>query len=273
MLAVAAAAMVLIPGVVGRPVAGVPRIGPIPPPPTQGSCLPPFRSEADLDALATPPTVPCEQPHGAEITLVIQLDTVAQPHPQWPTSGSAAILAGPIETCRTQNARFVGSSGISPDQRVLPRYRSKVTVPSRIQWLAGQRWYACSVLPDAPPPVTYTGTAYLSLFGTPPAQFATCARAPRAAEVPCDRPHSAEQLTAGYRGPSQSWPPLPPHTADDCRELAKTIIGTTDPEYGGRIEITGWFDGSGMSCWLQAAHGRLLVGTMIAHGNGPLPLN
>jgi hypothetical protein len=272
LLVLAIAAMVVLPRAIGRPVAGSPRIGPIPGPPIQGACLPPFVTQAELDDLSTPATVPCDRPHGAEITLVIQLDTVAYPEPAWPTSGTDPILSQPIDTCQAQNALYVGVTGVSPDQRVLPRYRSKVTVPDQIQWLAGQRWYACSVLPDVPLPVSYTGTAHLAFYGVPPAPFATCADGPHQAAVPCNHPHAAEQLTAGYQGPTQSWPPLPPNTADSCRQLAKTIIGTEDPEFGGRIEIIGWFDGSGLSCWLQAAGGRRLVGTLIGHGTGPLPL-
>lgn len=269
LLAIAIAAMATVPHAVGRPFAGHPEIGPIPNPPTQGSCLPPFTTEAELDALPTPDTVSCDQPHGAEITLVIQLDTVAYPDPPWPTSGTDGVLAEPIETCKTQNARFTGASGVSPDQRVAPRYRSKVTVPSRIQWLAGQRWYACSVLPDVPLPVSYVGSAAESMFATPPAPFATCAIAPHERAVPCDRPHGAEQITSAYTGPTQSWPPLPPNTADSCRQLAKQIIGTSDPEFGGLIEVIGWFDGTGLSCWVQATGGRELVGTLIGHGNSP----
>jgi hypothetical protein len=272
LLAAAIAAVLVVPGVLGRPEAGTPRIGPIPGAPVQGSCLSPITTNAELESLIDDvPVVPCSSPHGAEITLVANFDSIAFPNPGWPTSNHDPIFNEPIAVCDTQNARFTGVTGISPVDRVLPRYRSKVAIPNQVQWLAGQRWYACEVLPDTTLPLRYRGTAEGALFGVPPSQYATCARAPHSAAVPCDRPHSAEQLTMGYRGPIQAWPPLPPPNGDDCRELAGSIIGTSDPEFGGRIEIIGWFDGSGLSCWLQAADGRLLVGTLIGHGSGPLP--
>lgn len=278
-LMLAVLAMVMVPRAIDRPIAGTPQIGPIAQAPSEGSCLPPFADQAELDALTTPHTVPCDQPHGAEVTLVMGLGSASEPDPVWPTSGTDRILAEPIAACQARNAGFTGASGTSgvlgaPHyQRVPPRYRSKVTVPSRIQWLAGQRWYACSVVPDTPAPISYTGTAAGSMFATPPAPFATCATAPHGTPVPCDRPHTAEQLTIGDAGSAPSWPPSPLENANTCRVLAATIIGAPDPEFGGLIEITGWFDGSGMSCWLRAADGRTLVGTLIGHGSGPLPIS
>ena len=272
LLAVAAAAMLVIPGVAGQPMAGIPLIAPIPGPPAQRSCLAPITTSTELDSLVDAvPVVPCSSSHGAEITLQQNFFPIA-PNSPWPTSNRDPIFNEPISVCSDQNDSYVGTSGTSDFDRVLPRYRTKVTIPSEVQWLAGQRWYTCEVLPDVDLPLHYDGTVEQALHGIPPTPFATCAPAPHAPATRCDRPHSAEQLSLTLRDPTQSSPPPRSNTADQCRELAKKIIGTSDPEFDGQLEITDWLDGTGLSCWLQAANGRLLVGTLIGHGSGPLPL-
>ncbi len=262
--ALALVAVIAFPGVVGRNTAGAAVVGTVPGAPSLGDCLGPLTAPQQLSSMVDPVApVPCSEPHSAEIVLLGRLDTDG-----YPTSTAAAsdALAAIDRQCQDTVTRYVsGVRSNGPLGRLDPRARARVTLPSTVQWAYGQRWYGCEVVPATDSyPIAWTGTAHLAGLAVPPAVFATCAQGIGGQPVDCSRPHTAEQLTWNDQPADADVP--------GCFALAGAIMKTADPTYANALVVANRKVQAWTECWVATQGSARLIGTLIGHGTGPLPL-
>ena len=258
-------AIMCAPGVVGRSIIGAPAPAVhVNPRPVPGDCLGPLETPAQLNSVFdVVPTVPCTQPHSAEVLAVGRLDS--RTWPKRPSVSDAAFTSGALsQQCDQLAGRFLGWGTKSAVPRIQVSFFTRLTVPADLEWQLGQRWYSCEVLPGVLDfPISYDGSARNASVGTPPGAFANCSEGPGQLPVSCDRPHHAELLTRSYRSAA-------PTTAA-CRQLVGKVIGTSDPTFGGQLAVLARADGGVSSCWVTTTSSQSLVATLINHGSGPLP--
>jgi hypothetical protein len=255
-----------VPAATGHTVAGrgMPAVQ-LSPRPQPGQCIAPLQTPSQLNTVVdVVPIVPCTAPHSAELLTVRTLDPADWP--ERPDVADARFTNGELSlACNELAGRYLGWGTKNALHRVSVSFFTRLTVSSELQWSAGQRWYACELMPGVLDfPLTWTGTARNANNGTPPDVFATCAGQPAELRVSCNRPHSAEQLTQTYGGQ--------PMTAHDCALLAGRVIGTPDPTFGNQLTVIARRVNSGTACWVTTTSKRSLTGTLINHGAAPLPL-
>jgi hypothetical protein len=255
-----------VPAVTGHTVAGrgVAAVT-LSPRPEAGQCLAPLQTPDQLNTVVdVVPFVPCSSPHSAELLTVRTLDPVDWP--RRPDVTDAKFTGGELSaSCDQLAAKYLGWGSQNADHRISVNFFTRLTVSGEQEWAAGQRWYACELMPGTLDfPISWTGTARDANHGTPPGPFAKCADEPAAPRVPCDRPHHSEQLTQTYGGR--------PLDAAECTRLVRRVIGTPDPTFGGRLAVVARNLNGGTACWVTTTSSRSLTGTLINHGAAPLPL-
>jgi len=258
--------LVGVPAITGHTVAGraVPAVQ-LPPRPQPGQCLAPLQTPTQLNTVVdVVPIVPCSAPHSAELLTVRTLDPVDWP--KRPDIMDGRFTNGALsEACNQLAGQYLGWGTHNPLHRISVSFFTRLTVSSELQWSAGQRWYACELMPGILDfPLSWTGSARNANNGTPPGAFATCADGANELRVNCDRPHHAEQLTQSFGGK--------PMDAHDCTVLAGRVIGTADPTFGGQLAVVARPLGGGTACWVTMTSSRALTGTLINHGAAPLHL-
>lgn len=266
LLAVLVLGLLCAPAVIGRTVSGrgEPAVR-LSPRPEAGQCLAPLVTPDQLNTVVdVVPIVPCSQLHSAEILTVRTLDLADWP--KRPDVATVSFTSGALsQACNQRAALYLGWGTRSTQHRISVSFFTRLTLSSEHDWSAGQRWYACEVMPGYLDfPISWLGTARNANNRTPPAPFAKCADEPAAPRVPCDRPHHAEQLTQSFGGPTLD--------AAACRQLAARVIGTPDPTFEGRLAVVARSVSGGTGCWVTTTSTRSLTGTLINHGTAPLPL-
>jgi hypothetical protein len=255
-----------VPAVTGHTVVGqaVPAVK-LSPRPQPGQCLAPLQTPAQLNTVVdVVPVVACSAPHSAEFLTVRTLDPADWP--KRPDVTDAKFTNGALsQACNQLAGQYLGWGTRSALHRISVSFFTRLTVSDELQWSAGQRWYACELMPGLLDfPISWTGTARNANNGTPPGAFAKCADEPAATAVQCDRPHHAEQLTQTFGGQALD--------AQACTVLAGKVIGTTDPTFGNRLAVVARNVNGGTACWVITTSARSLTGTLINHGDAPLPL-
>ena len=292
LLVVALVAVIAVPSVTGRRVAGSAVATVFPDPPVVGDCLQaPF---PDAVQAGVPPEITvtatrfgsCAGPIAGEVVAV------------WPTE-SAALAAATnrrVAPCYQATATFAGleSSRRSTDVPDAPppgpvRWKPTIgfdpyhVVPGEQERRAGRSWVACLAVPTGHP--TYRGTLSDAFTtGSLPAEFGLCwagddiGRLP--VSVPCHQPHAAELLATGWIRDRVAAPTEFIDAA--CPALAARLMRTDDPTRGGQLQIVSdRFTGDATSnpdspltigCIVYATGSQLLSGTVIGLGDRPAPL-
>ncbi|MGS0687447.1 hypothetical protein ACVBEQ_20215 [Nakamurella sp. GG22] len=154
-----------------------------------------------------------------------------------------------------------GSAGPTDTARALADWRPVLTQtlvligPDKAQFLAGQRWIGCAMLPRKAP---YSGSLRTgAASGAFPAAdaYGSCRAQPSAAgrrELPCSVAHDAEifgwSATSGWGAPTggsaEPGPAEPGPAASDeesimasCRALVTAVTGMIDPSAGGSLRV------------------------------------
>ncbi len=273
LMSVVLATLVSIRAVAGWEITGRPVAAPLPPAPQSGTCVAPAGMAQLVQPVESVALGTCSGPHSAEI---IFLGTLAGD--AYPVSLDAPSLAGTPEfsraqrVCHDQARRYIGEFDDAARWRVPPRLFVRVTVPSAAAWNTGQRWFTCQLVPQTNLDlVAFDGTiAGARSAARPPAILGSCAEKVDGPAVDCPLPHGAEQLTVwvpptrmAAQRTLRSGPPA-------CTELAATIVGRADPTFGGRIAIIDHIEPLQQSCWVVAADGSRLTGSLIGNGDRPL---
>lgn len=267
LLAVAVVGVLLcVPALTGRTVTGqaVPAVQ-LPVRPEAGQCLAPLQTPAQLNTVTdVVPFVPCSAPHSAELLTVRTLDPADWP--RRPDVDDAQFTNGPLsQACNQLAGQYLGWGTRSAQHRISVSFFTRLTVSNALAWSAGQRWYACELMPGLLDyPISWVGTARNANNATPPGPFAKCADEPAAPQLSCDRPHHAEQLTQTFGGQ--------PLDVRACGQLAARVINTADPTFGGQLAVVARSLSGGTGCWVTTTSTRSLTGTLINHGSAPLPL-
>ena len=285
------AAALVTPTLLGRRITGTAVAVPIAAAPQVGDCLLDSRQDPGSAGVANgaPTVVPCTSRHDGEI--ITQTATIGATAASRRGGGQVPSLAACATTAywylRGASAgrsgpavRFIGCvvAGI--------RRRFPDAAPRRVQLRVGQSWSACVLMS---PHGLVTGSVAHLYGGTPRASpIALCSATSDIKlymSVSCDQPHATEII--GWRVADQS-------LADEasmrqsCSELAVRMIGRTDPEANGELQIAvvvirstegpvreGWGPGhSGpyrAACTVGTAGPRLLTRSLSGLGAAPLP--
>ncbi len=149
--------------------------------------------------------------------------------------------------------------------------------PNLWQYLAGQHWLACVMLPRDVP---YAGSVRGSPAGSASSAFASCWNRGgfvRREPIPCSQPHSGE--TFGVTGLGD----IDPAALDaSCAELVRSATGMSDPARGGVITIAAQVgalngassqsDSAGQaSCTISVVADRRLTRSLTGIADGALP--
>ena len=142
-----------------------------------------------------------------------------------------------------------GSAGPTDTERALADWHPVVTQtlvligPDAAQFLAGQRWIGCAMLPRKAP---YSGSLRTGASsGALPAAdaYGFCREHPAGAtrrERPCSVAHDAEVFgwaaTGGWGAPTDG-SPAPGRALSSCRALVTAVTGMTDPSAGGSLRV------------------------------------
>jgi hypothetical protein len=273
---------VLRPGVIGQAVVD-PRLLP----PGPGTCL--------LLERLTPTVVDCALPHHAEITASWWAGDPGAPVTD-PTR-RAALING--SDCYHEAAIALGLDSTNrawlPIEPVVTA-RAVQSAPGVQSAVSGTEhgWTACVVAP--PDGRLFTGSTQAPTVSSWPDPFARCVTTgTEVAVVDCAQPHGVEvfgrfNATSRYGSPLPR--PDPRVLLDECTELIRHRVGTTDPTFGGLVAIRaqpllpGWrydaleSDAVGHRtvasyptpfCFIETLSGELMA-TLIARGNRPVPL-
>jgi hypothetical protein len=274
LLAVLVAAGSIAHAVAGWQTPGTAVTAPPPAEPVTGTCLGRMTDDVQLAApVDMVQAVPCADPHSSEIFFVGSLVGSDYPFRADRELIGTAEMQRAQRVCHDKARRYLGEFEDNARWRVAPRTYTKVSVPSRAAWGLGQRWFTCQVVPDVHDgPIEFAGTiAGARAAVHPPAILGTCANAVGGAVMTCTAPHLTEQLTDApaprtFRVLKSEDVPSRP----SCMALAATIIGTSDPTFGGQLLITDHQEVLAQSCWAESANGTPLVESLIGHGAAPL---
>ena len=292
LLVVALVAVIAVPSVTGRRVAGSAVATVFPDPPAVGDCLQaPFPGAVRS---GVPPEIPVTATRFGSCAAAIAGEVVAV----WPNESAAmAAAANPrVAPCYQATATFAGleSSRRSTDVPGAPppgpvRWKPTIgfdpyhVVPGEQERRAGRSWTACLAVPTGH--ATYRGTLSDAFTtGSLPPEFGLCwagddiGRLP--VPVPCNRPHAAELLATGWIRDRAAAPTEFIDAA--CPALAARLMRTDDPTRGGQLEVVSdRFTGNAASnpdspltigCIVSATGSQLLSGTVIGLGDRPAPL-
>lgn len=292
LLIAALVAVIVVPSISGRRVAGS-AVGTVfPPPPAVGDCLVTSFPTAVRSGVPREISVTairfgsCDGSIGGEVVAV------------WPDQSTAdaantARRAGP---CFQATASFAGleSTRLTTDVPGAPapgpvRWKPTIgfdpynVVPGDAERRAGRSWVACLAVPIGHP--TYRGTLNDSFTtGSLPAEFGLCWAGEDIDElpgpVPCNEPHAAELLATGWIRDRLA---APTEFIDGaCPAMAARLMRTDDPTRGGRLRIiSDRFTGDVYSrsdapltigCVVSATGSQMLSGTVIGLGDRPAPL-
>lgn len=291
-LILALAAILVVPSLGGRRIAGAGAVITFPDPPQVGDCL--LRPvPSDRVDFGLPPKIVVTATAFGFCDGTIAGEVVAL----WPDEESADAapstrLGGP---CYPQAAEYAGlsTSGRSTDLPGAPSdgpviwkptigFDAFRVVPGVREQNAGRSWVACLVVPVDR--VTYQGTlraAYAS--GAMPAEFGLCWQGDDLDLVPkllpCSGPHQAELLATGFIGDRSRAPTEVIESG--CREIAGRIMHTDDPSRAGLLRVVAdrHSGGSGsrddspltIGCFVIPVGPQQLSGTVIGLGTDPVP--
>ena len=287
-LAVALFTAAIVPAILDHDVRGVASAAPLPEPPPIGSCV-------DFPADGPPAVVSCGEPHDGEITTTWKAG-------EFPTSNESAeprayTLSNTVGSggrftyfeCHGWNSLYVGSTELSAGLTTpLPLFGGGMVYGSPDQRYGRLYWSACAIRPvdDA----QYTGT--IQGAGTRPTVarpdvYATCLGQPDVeatglAYISCAQPHRVELIAIDPDVDSS----LPADEAlAGCHRLVQEMTAATDPTFGGQLAIevqpvVSRLNPSEYSsqafaaqdCVVEPAGAGNLLGSLVAHGDAPLPL-
>ena len=245
---------VMVPNVVGKPVAGRPQAERVAGPPAIGDCLtlePEVVSRGRGSAEVVPRSPqPCNADHYAEVVAVIH----GVPAAGQGASGRATADQGATVTddrnrvaCSDAVWRYLGVPVGADHVPVLDTYWSPVAFadarsfgPLPRQRSSGQTWVACVLhLADTSGwPISYVGSSRNGYAaGTVPTAFALCLYSRNlnsGAAGTCGAPHPMEVFAAT----STAKPGLSQQLLDvSCRRIVDRLTKMPDPTAGGRLEV------------------------------------
>jgi len=292
---VALLAVVVVPSINGKRVAGSAVAKDFPTPPQVGDCLvDPFPTTIRRSGL--PPEIPVTATRFGSCSGPILGQVVGE----WPDRAAAdAELAGRSQrwgACYRQVAGFAGLQ-VGGQQVLVPGapqtdpvswkptigFDAYYVVPGDEERAAGRDWVACLAVATGRQP--YRGTlAAAYTTGTLPDKFGLCWAGDDLDVLPsplaCDQPHPAELLATGWiRNRS-----LVTRTEIEasCVTIAGLILRTTDPTRAGALSIVldpVRADGAStpdapmmVNCFAAPAGTQALNGTVIGLGDHPVPL-
>ena len=288
-LAVALFAAAIVPAALDRLVEGTAVAAPLPEPPPIGSCV-------HLPPQQPPEVVSCDESHDGEITMTWKAGEFPRSNEgAEPRSYTVAAVNGggtrfTYFECFGWNSSYVGASTfvgdlVTPD----PLYSGGMVYGSPDQRFSRLSWSACSITPSA------TGDEYsgsIRAMGTRPTVarpdvYTACLARPDFGQAElvytsCALPHRVEPI-AMDRDLDTSLPA--DQALAECRSLVQEVTGASDPTYGGRLlievqPVVSRLSPSDYSSLAFAAQDCLveltgdgdLVGSLVAHGDAPLPV-
>lgn len=261
----------VLPAVVGRPIAGTAGRPPVPEPPVVGDCLtaPPERAASPLIlpvAPATAPVAACTS-GGTSFGEVVLVTRASTP---------AALAAVEWDDCGAPLQTYLGW----PSSRWRPAQSAVLALlgPDAEQVAVRQAWVACAITTGPP---GYPGSVRDG-FGPAADRYGDCdpTRPFDPAPRPCDEPHDQEAIgraVVGYddlAGLDQS-----------CTDLVRQRTGLADPTAGGRLAVlVAPVDpntvppdvsagGQAMTCGIRVVGTGKLTASLVGIGDRPLPLS
>ncbi|MET0862850.1 MAG: hypothetical protein ABWZ98_00810 [Nakamurella sp.] len=293
-LVVALVAVVVLPSISGRRVAGSATALTFADPPAVGACpraIPQGAVQRNGStgeiSFAAITFGGCTGVIGGEVVAVWPTEAAAQADQRGSRRGGpcyrqAADFAGLLPSSRSIDpfgADFAGVVHWKPTIGFVPLN----IVPEPVAAAGGQTWVACLVVPTRAP--SYRGTlrdAYVS--GRLPDAFGLCWDQDdldnSAVLLHCDQPHAAELLATGWVEDRSKITTA--EVQASCLTVAGRIIRTDDPTRQGAISIVTDAvrkDGAqredaplAVNCFATAASPLQLTGSVIGLADGPLPL-
>ncbi len=291
-LILALAAIVVVPSLDGRRVAGSAGAITFQDPPAVGDCL---RSPIPATVLSPgmAPEVPviatdlgpCEGSVSGEVVAFWPTPAIAR-------SAPSSRFGGP---CYPQAAQFAGLDISTPRTTDIPgappgglvrwkptiSFRAVQLVPGEQEQRAGRNWTACLVVPSDE--TSYEGTLRNAVTAGMPDGFGLCWNGTDLDRMPeflsCGEPHEAEMVSTGWVRDRSTV--TIPEVADACAGIAGRLMGSTDPTRGGQLRVvadrmTSQTDGRSngpltVACFVTAAAGQQLSGSVIGLGERDVP--
>ena len=279
--------------------------GPIPGPPSVGSCITgPYdysslaSSDSGQPGYATAQAGPCAGEHYGEVVAIIPGGLDYRPEFD-PSSQDEPDPDDPWTPCWSEVSSFFGYETDPMESMPRDRWWPTVSVgpelfaPNEMQREDGQRWLACVAIGISDGAAARYSGSLAGVMTTlrAPLPLAVCLDGVPSADegggimAPCERPHLAEQFAAIY--PDQDHPDPAP-TASDCERLIRAMTGMPDPTAGGRLDITvttvrerfysgeaedaEQFTGNSRYCLLVARNGVSLTGPLLGLGDDAVPI-
>ena len=297
-VAVALLAVIVVPNLPGRRIAGEPAAGAVAGPPAMGDCAtwiadpwPRFDNPApQIDDVFDYPTVTTGSCTGPIVGEIVSVASALAP----PVRISATDYLSQISQCPIDAISYTGSIapvvGIGSGPAIVwaaqPDFRYTRVGPSRAQRGQGQQWSACLI--GSVDGVPYSGRLRDVLTnGTLPTAFGTCLQSvdpARANRLACDRPHPAELLATTTLGPRAV---NGAEVQQACVDFAGRALRTSDPERDGAIRLQTVAYGERsvevigptsepladtfVNCVAVAQHGTTFNRSLIGVADGPLP--
>lgn len=284
------AAVVVIPGASGRPIAGSPVRQTSPPPPQVGDCVHhlnlPRPDDRELSTFPTADPAPCK---GDKIGEVVgSLDQAASEFAA-PSGGARFEEASKQEAeqqCAAQVAAFLGLT-LPPGLGTIPTATSEsgrwvpvlpaeplVIGPAPKQLAAGADWLVCLAVVSSPP--MYSGTLRgLLAVGTDLSDRGQCSNElePGAQIIPCGDNHRFQVLASSDFGGFRA--EVEVETVErTCLSVAAAMTRVDDPTFAGRLSVVAdQVPGHGQlaRCMVGSSSGRYLNRSLIGIGDRPLP--
>lgn len=303
--AVVAAALVaalVVPNLAGRRVAGSAAPVPVPDPPRVGQCLLAAadggRSALEFNqvTVSAAGVGPCgDQNYGEVVAVASDVHT-------FPSTVTSRTNHPEPLACQPAARRYVGWSVADDDPTIgetgniypgsgqpdgagkllgpwHPVSTTSIALygPNLWQYLAGQHWLACVMLPRDVP---YAGSVRGSPAGPASSAFASCWNRGgfvRREPIPCSQPHSGETFgVAGLDDIDRAALDL------SCADLVRSATGMADPVRGGVLTIAAQVgavsgasspsDSAGQaSCTISVVADRRLTQSLTGIGDRPLP--
>jgi hypothetical protein len=287
-------AVIVVPSINGRRLAGSAVASKFPDPPRVGDCLrQPVPSSANRGGV--PPEIaftaisfgPCSGVVAGQIVAfwpsraAMEADQSTRRSSRGPCYRQAARFAGLPPFQRSTDAFGAPSDG-SIAWRPTIGFDPYHVIPGVRESNAGRSWIACLVVPSGHR--AYVGTLRDALTtGVMPPQFGSCwagvelDKVP--ASLPCDRPHTAELLATGFiRNESIATAAV---VDESCRYIAGRIMRVDDPTHGGKLAVVaGGILGtplilpetpSSIGCFVTTAGGQQLSTTLMGLDDRPVP--
>lgn len=291
MLFLALVVALVLPGAVGKRVAGTATSEAIAPPPSVGDCVTEITGKAvaspnGQSAAVTifPVATVVPSCRGAVIGEIISVQ---------PTTTSTVSTLTEYDqahpSCRSQVEKYLGTSAsatISGVQWTKSIDVDAITVgPDVHDRTAGRTWTACVMAAVAQ---TYVANASLKsswITDTLPDAFGLCwAQGVVQHGVPtnCTVAHSTQQIGSGFvvpptdSGTSIVSAAAPDTVAASCRTLAASVMKTSDPTRGGQLAVAVIAQPAGapyVQCVVSVVGAAKLTGSLIGIGSKALPFS